>query len=180
MTLCWVAGLSGTGKSTIVRELQSSGELAWDADDFCFWRNRETGEREDPPAGGRPDGWVAQHGWAIDPSHVERCRASAHDQVGYLAGGCENEAEVRHLFDLVVYLVTDDATIRRRLAARTENDYGKTEEELAVILGWNQVLEGHYRSAGARIIDAGRPLPQVVEDVRSAGVQHFLAQGEPS
>lgn len=53
--------------------------------------------------------------------------------------------------------------------ARTSNDYGKTDEELDVILRWNAVLEPRYRERGATIIDAGRPLPDVVEDVRAAG-----------
>ena len=103
------------------------------------------------------------------PGKVRRCRAEADGRVGYLAGGCENEADVWDLFDRVLYLVADDDTIRRRLAARTGNDFGKTEEELAVILAWNAVLEPRYRDAGATVIDAGRSLPEVVEAVRSAG-----------
>ena len=62
MTLCWVAGLSGTGKSTIVQQLLASNELAWDADDLSFWRDRGTGEAATVPAGGRPDGWTARYG----------------------------------------------------------------------------------------------------------------------
>jgi dephospho-CoA kinase len=163
-----VAGLSGTGKSTIVQHLQRAGELAWDADDLSFWRDRQTGEAVARPAV-RPDGWVERYGWVIDPEGVRRCRDDADGRVGYLAGGAENEADVWGLFDTVVYLVTDDATIRERLATRTGNDFGRTDEELAMVLGWNDVLEAHYRKAGATIIDAGQPLPAVVEAVRSAG-----------
>jgi len=168
MTLCWVAGVAGTGKSTIVRELRRSGQLAWDADDISFWRDRETGEVPEYPAAGRPDGWLSQYGWVVDPAGVVRCRDEADGRVGYLAGGSENEADVWDLFDRVVYLVADDDTIRHRLAARTENDFGKTEEELAAVLGWNGVLEEHYRAAGAVIVDAGQPLPLVVDEVRAA------------
>ena len=120
------------------------------------------------PPGGRPDGWLARYAWVIDPVHVARCRTTADGRVGYLAGGSENEADVWDLFDTVVYLVADDDTIRRRLAARTENDFGKTEEELAAILGWNAVLEEHYRTAGATIVDARLPLRCVVAAVQTA------------
>lgn len=171
MALCWVAGLSGTGKSTIVRELQQSGDLAWDADDFSFWRDRQTNERVDSPPGGRPAGWLARYAWVIDPTQVRRCRSTAEGRVGYLAGGSENEADVWDLFHTVVYLVADDDTIRRRLTARTENDFGKSDEELAMVLGWNAVLEAHYRNAGALVIDAGKPLPEVVAAVRAAGAK---------
>lgn len=170
MALCWVAGISGTGKSTIVRELDRAGELAWDGDDFSLWRDRQTGEAVGSPASGRPDGWLARHAWVIDPVSVRSCRKIAEGRIGYLAGGCENEPEVWDLFDTVVYLVADDDTIRRRLAARTENDFGKTDEELAMVLGWNAVLEARYRSAGAVIVDAGQPLVWVIDAVRAAAV----------
>ena len=166
VVLCWVAGLSGTGKSTIVRELQRSGALAWDADDFSFWRDRQTGEAVESPPSGRPDGWLERYAWVIDPLQVKRCHTDADGRVGYLAGGSENEADVWDLFDTVIYLVADDDTIRRRLTARTENDFGKTEEELAMVLGWNAVLEDRYRTAGATVIDATQSLPLVVEAVR--------------
>ena len=168
MALCWVAGLSGTGKSTLVKELQSAGELAWDGDDFSFWRDRKTGEVVESPPGGRPDGWLQRCAWVIDPSQVSQCQAAAVRRVGYLAGGCENEADVWDLFDTVIYLAADDATIRQRLAARTENDFGKTAEELEMVLRWNAVLEEHYRTAGATIIDVGKPIGDVAEAVRRA------------
>lgn len=95
------------------------------------------------------------------------CRADAGERLGYLAGGCENEADVWDLFDTVLYLVASDATIRQRLADRTSNDFGKTDEELAMVLRWNAVLEAHYRAAGATIIDADQPLADVVAAVRA-------------
>ena len=167
MALCWVTGVSGTGKSTIVRELQHAGELAWDGDDFSSWRDRETGGAVASPAR-LPVGWVAQHAWVIDPAAVRRCRVEAAGRMGYLAGGSENEADVWDQFDAVVYLVASDDTLRQRLATRTDNDFGKRDEELAMVLGWNAVREQRYRGVGAVTVDATRPLPEVVQAVRAA------------
>jgi hypothetical protein len=152
----------------VVAELRRAGELAWDADDFSFWRDRQTGEAVANPSGGRPDGWLERYAWVIDPGQVKQCQIDAAGRVGYLAGGSENEADVWDLFDTVIYLVADDATLRQRIAARTENDFGKTAQELAMVLRWNAVLEDHYRAAGATIIDARQPLPSVVAAVRLA------------
>jgi gluconate kinase len=174
VVLCWVAGVSGTGKSTIVRELQRLGELAWDADDISVWRNRASGQDIDPPPVPLPDGWVATHAWVIRPDEVRELHARAAGRTAFLAGGSENEADVWDLFETVVYLVTDDDTLAARLRSRTGNEFGKSAEELAMVLGWNAVLEHHYRAAGATIVDAGRPLADVVEAVRAAAAPRRL------
>lgn len=58
--------------------------------------------------------------------------------------------------------------MRRRLATRTNNDYGKAKHELAGILDANATWEAAYRDRGASIIDATRPLDAVVADVLEA------------
>ena len=68
----------------------------------------------------------------------------------------------------MIYLTVDDDTLRRRLAERTDNGYGKTAEELDGILGANQSFEAMYREHGAVIVDATRPIDEVVTDVLSA------------
>ena len=166
MGLCWVTGVSGTGKSTIAGELRRMGELAWDADDISAWRHRTTGVEVPTPFGGIPDGWVAQHGWFIDADRVRELRMQTGDSVGFLAGAVENENEVWDVFDTVVYLRADDDTIAQRLRDRTSNDFGKSAEQLAMVLEWNAVLEDQYRSLGATIVDASRPLAEVVAAVR--------------
>ena len=64
----------------------------------------------------------------------------------------------------------NEGTLRHRLATRTTNLFGKDPVVLEQILTWNQDLEQRYRSYGATIIDATRPLEDVVEDVLALGV----------
>ena len=167
MGLCWVTGVSGTGKSTIAAELRRLGELACDADDLAAWRDRTSGIVRPTPLTGVPDGWVDQHGWFIDLERVREFREQVADGVGFLAGAVENEGEVWDLFDAVVYLRADDDTITQRLRDRTTNDFGKSAEQLAMVLEWNALLEDQYRSAGATIVDATLPLAEVVAAVRA-------------
>jgi dephospho-CoA kinase len=69
--------------------------------------------------------------------------------------------------DEVIALVADEQTIRRRLASRS-NTFGQTPEELADVLFWHAGFEAAYRGFGATIIDATRPLSEVVAEVLAA------------
>ena len=70
----------------------------------------------------------------------------------------------------MIYLAIDRQTLRRRLASRTTNDFGKSPNELRAILGWHEVGDDEYRRLGAAIVDATRPLDEVVDHVLSIGV----------
>lgn len=94
----------------------------------------------------------------------------------FLSGSVDNELDVWDLFTAVVCLVIDDATLRRRLAARPDH-YGKAPDELANILEWNRTCEANYRRFGASIVDASRPLDAVVEDVLRVAAGHALNRG---
>jgi hypothetical protein len=89
--------------------------------------------------------------------------------VTFLFGAVANEREVWDLFDGVACLVIDDDTVRRRLATRTTNAFGKQPEELERILEWNRDHGAAYRRAGATIIDGARPVDQVVDAVLRLG-----------
>jgi hypothetical protein len=55
--------------------------------------------------------------------------------------------------------------LRRRLTSRTDNGYGKTADELDGILSANETWAAMYADRGAVVVDAARPLEQVVDDV---------------
>lgn len=77
------------------------------------------------------------------------------------------EREIWHLFDRLFLLRVDEATLRERLATRTTNSFGKAGYELEDILMWHATAENAYRRFGAHILDAGRPLGDVVEEMLS-------------
>ena len=95
----------------------------------------------------------------------------------FLSGSVDNERDVWDLFTAVVCLVTNDATLRHRLAARP-GPYGKAPDELANILEWNKTCRANYRRFGAAIVDANRPLDAVVEDVLRVAAGHVLNRGD--
>jgi gluconate kinase len=170
VTLVWVTGNSGTGKSTVCTALRARGHLALDADEdgFSRWIDRATGEVAVNPPDRVPAGWLDQHGWAIDRERVATLAEESRSRTAFLCGLAENESDVRDLFDLTVCLVIDKDTLLHRLATRTTNTFGHHPEELAAALKWNRRMRPLYESRGATIIDASRPATEVTNNVLAA------------
>jgi dephospho-CoA kinase len=170
--LVLVTGISGSGKSAVCDELKRRGFDAHDTDSEgnAVWVRRATGEVNATPAAPpvRSPEWLAAHEWRVVVDTVEALAERAGDQAVFLCGSTANEEEVWHLFSRVIYLSIDTETLRRRVASRTTNDFGKAEHELAAILAWHSAGEDAYRRFGAVIVDATRPLAQVVDDVLGA------------
>jgi uridine kinase len=175
MSLVWVTGNSGTGKSTVCEQLEARGHIALDADGdgFSRWIDRDTGEVVADPPDPVPAGWLDRYGWAIVRERVEALAEESRSHVAFLCGSAENEADVRDLFDLVVCLVIDEDTLRHRLATRTTNTFGQHPEELAAALKWNPRMRAIYERRGASIIDASQPLTEVVDRVIEASKASF-------
>jgi hypothetical protein len=112
------------------------------------------------------------HEWMLS---AERIGVLSHEAARsgtpmFLCGTASGDGGVWHLFGKVLALVIDVPTLKQRVAARTDK-FGKAPEELAAILGWHAGYEVIYRGFGAVIIDAARPLDQVVDEIlaESAG-----------
>ncbi|MEU0031359.1 AAA family ATPase [Streptomyces sp. NPDC006335] len=170
MTVVWVTGNSGTGKSTVCGVLRTRGYVAADADEdgFCRWIDRAKGEIITDPPYPVPEGWLDRYGWVIVREPVETLVEESRSRIAFLCGSAENEADVRDLFDVTVCLVIDEDTLRHRLATRTTNPFGQHPEELAAALKWNPRMRAMYESLGAAIIDASKPVTEVVDRVIDA------------
>jgi hypothetical protein len=171
MSLLYVTGLSGAGKSAVRRELQVRGFAAYgvDEDGYADWINRETGEPQAMPALADLDfrSWYLTHDWVLSLPRITELSRQAAESGGpvFLCGVANGDKEVWHLFTKVIALVADLLTLERRLADRDDNLFGKDPEQLADVATWHNDYEQTYRTFGAKIIDATRPLPQVVDAI---------------
>ena len=170
MTLVLVSGLSGTGKSTVYRRLRELGfdAFGFDEDQFGEWFHRESGLPVSFPTERHDSDGSADLEFTVHHDKIEGLAQRSTGRTVFLCGGAGHEFHFWQLLDLVIYLTVDDETLRRRLATRTDNGYGKTAEELDGILRANESFEASYRERGAVIIDAARPIEEVVTDVLNA------------
>ena len=149
-----VEGLSGTGKSAVYEELIRRGYNAISTD-------RVWAHHLDPDTG-LPGGPVAHDNWMWDRhlavSELER----PEPEVLFVCGSSRNRDDFLHHFTKVFNLRIDDDTMRRRLEARTADDWGLGPEAVELMLELNRSDD---KPAGAIDVDATQPLDEVVDEL---------------
>jgi len=132
MTLIYITGVPGTGKSTVRQELLQRGYIALGgAEDHlaAFYDNR-TGDRIGRwiPVHERTPEWSAKHTWKITRDTLEKLKASDPNNLVFVCATTANDVtELWDLFDKKIALTIDEVTLRHRLATRTNNDVGKEQ-----------------------------------------------------
>jgi shikimate kinase len=169
MPLIFITGISTSGKSSIAKELQNRGYEAYDTEHngISAWFNKQTGKRaagfgEMPE---RTPEWLSQHHWLIDQDWVVKMANEAKDRPVFLCGGAANEPKIREMCHEVIWLKTNEATIRQRVNNPRDHDYGTKPHELAHAIEANEQKQAEYEAYGATMVDATRPIGRVVEDV---------------
>ena len=156
-----VEGLSGTGKSSVYEELTRRGYTAISTDRaWAFSADPETG---------LPGGPGGHDTWMWDQQKAVRELERPEPEVLFVCRSARNRDHVLHYFTTIFNLRIDDATMRRRLEARTEDDWGLGQEGVELMLELNR---RNQAPAGAIDVDATRPLDQVVDELlRLASLQ---------
>jgi broad-specificity NMP kinase len=149
MVTGWVllTGMSGVGKSSVVRALRRMGFTAIDMDE-PGWSARD---REGNLV------WCEDRLWA----------ALAVDPVGpgFVSGCAENQVRFYPQFTHIVLLSAPGDVIRQRLATRPDNPYGKRPEELAEVLHHLELVEPSLRRSATHEIVTTIPFEGVVAQV---------------
>ena len=148
-----VTGMSGVGKSTLVRELRRRGFRAYDADDDGF---------SEPRADGR---W----GWRVECVADVLKQGEAAPDVVFFAG-CSEE-QVALPFDYRVLLTAPTEILVQRLMARTTNGYGHSAEQRAQVLADLDDVEPLLRRSADLLLVTTEPTPLIAD----ALLGHVLA-----
>lgn len=164
-----LTGMSGTGKSTLIRELAARGCKAVDADgdEFSHWVEvTDEANAEVAPVDGNRD-WV----WRED--RMQEILSTEDSDVLFVSGCAENMPQFFPQFDLIVLLSAPASVIVERLRSRTANQYGKQPEEVARVLRLVETVEPRLRRAAGYEIDTSTSLEEIV------GTLLRLAQSQP-
>jgi AAA domain-containing protein len=148
--------MSGTGKSTALRELGRRGFRVVDTDSPAW--------SEWIPASGSAGGeWL----WRED--RISELLASEDGHTLYVSGCMSNQGKFYDRFDAIVLLSAPAEVILDRVENRTTNDYGKGPGERGLILFHLGSVEPKLRATCTHEIDASRPLDDVVAALIALG-----------
>jgi dephospho-CoA kinase len=151
-----VTGMSGTGKSSALRELGRRGYRVVDSDD-PGWREYR--------AFANPADELHVGEWLWVEERIEALLDSDDKRTLFVQGCVRNQSKFYDRFDAVVLLSAPAEVILDRIARRTTNDYGKSDLERAMILADLATIEPLLREGCTHELDASRPLEQVVADL---------------
>jgi dephospho-CoA kinase len=144
-----ITGMSGTGKSTALRVLAARGHRIVDTDTDRWSR------------------WVTEPDGSADWIWREQAMTdllTGHDAGNLFVAGCRsNQGAFYPLFDHVVLLSAPAPVLLARIAARTDNPYGKSPAERAAVLDHLEHVEPLLRATATAEIDASAPVEEVVQ-----------------
>ena len=147
-----VTGMSGTGKSSALAELERRGFEVVDTDrgGWTFWSDAEDGQV-----------WHEERiGELLDRERTWTL---------YVSGTVSNQGRFYPRFDAVVLLSAPAEVLLGRIASRETNDYGKRREERELILRHLAEVEPLLRATCTHEIDATQPLGLVVAQLVAIG-----------
>ena len=150
MTRVLITGMSGTGKSSVIRELAARGYRAHDLD-TPEWSEWIDTDRSDTLTPGEGKDWVWQE------SRVRALLSQPTKGTQFIGGCAENMTKFATLIDLTVLLSAPAPTLMERLKRRTPGEYGHTATDREKVAALIPTVEPLLRAKANHEIDASKP-----------------------
>ena len=146
MTRILLTGMSGAGKSTVLRALGTRGWPTADAD-FGWCVTSTEGE------------------WVWDEPRMDEL-LEAHRTSDLVVAGCaSNQGRFRDRFDVVILLSAPLDLLLARVRSRTDNPYGSTEADVAAIRADCAEVEPLLRASADHEVRTDRSIDDVIVEV---------------
>ena len=147
-----ITGMSGTGKSTALSELEKRGFPIVDTD-----------------IGGWTEWSEAEGGYVWREDLIEDLLLRESRSTLYVSGTVSNQGRFYPRFDAVVLLTAPAEVLLGRIESRTSNDYGKTASERTLILRDLAEVEPLLRASCTHELDATQAIDRVVDQLIEIG-----------
>lgn len=158
-----ITGVSGSGKTTIAGELVKRGYDGRNMDaieGLCSWVNLANGKSEPDNRENNPD-WLETHDWFWDKDKLTELLGETDD--AFYCGSSGNQDQFYSLFGKVILLEMNAELIKERLLNNNrDHSYGQMPGEMDTILDYFESFQDDARTAGAIVIDASKPLDEIV------------------
>ncbi len=156
-----LTGISGTGKSTVIKALADRGYKAVDTDydGYSEWVTVD----DDSHTPGEPV--EANRDWVWQEERIQALLADEDADTLFVSGSSPNMGKFLPQFDCVILLSAPPDVIVERLTTRTSNPYGQHPDEIRRVLGMLDTVEPLLRRVADHEIDTDRPLEDVVAAV---------------
>jgi shikimate kinase len=153
-----ITGMSGSGKTAVIRELAARGWRAHDLDtpEWSEWIDADAADGLTPRQG---KDWV----WRED--RVRALLSEAGEGELFIGGCAENMGRFFASIDLVILLSAPVGTLLGRLAARPSGSYGHAADERQKVAALAATIEPLLRASAHHEIDTRRPVHATVDEI---------------
>ncbi|CAN5632011.1 AAA family ATPase [soil metagenome] len=169
MKIYYVTGISGAGKTQVRKELSKQGYLAFDGDEngLTGWQEKDTDKfvKSSERVAGPSGSLIELYDWSMSRERLVELVKASKDRKVFICGTASNRYELWDMFEKVFCLSIDKKTLVHRLTTRTNNDFGKDPKDLEDVISWHKLSEQTDVDAGAILIDATKPVENVVDEI---------------
>ncbi len=173
MKKIYITGVSGTGKTTIAKELEKRGFYTISIDEvpnLCSWVHQATGEKHRGKNTELTFEFVDMHDWICDTEYLNKLLDKDVD-TAFVLGMAGNQDNFLHIFDKILLLQCSPETFCKRIEQRTDNDFGKDKKIQQQILDRYEAYAEKMLARGAVAIDTEKPINEVVDEVIKQAAQ---------
>jgi broad-specificity NMP kinase len=163
-----ITGVTGSGKSTVAKQLESIGCESHGIEDiegmFAMYRKGtkeifEDFDNSDPEK-------IRNSEWLCKIEQLRNLFASQKQDIAFYCGVASNMDDIFPLFDKVIVLKADSKVLHARLSTREgTDDMGGTETSRQAVLGWKDWWEETMQDKGAILLDANKSSKEIAQEI---------------
>jgi dephospho-CoA kinase len=161
-----ITGNTGSGKSTVAKQLAALGKTAIDTDTngYSHWYEYSTGKVFKSRPKKTPD-WQKQYEWLWNEPEIQRILFNNKRKDIFICGIASNQVKFYSSFDKTFLLYLDPETMSQRLLSRKNNPFGERPSDIKAALMRHEHLNNRILKAGAIKINATKPIEKVVDEI---------------